>query len=582
MFQKVRPVKTLRGIAVSPGFANGTVVVYRPPLLDDVERRPISSDEVESEFKRFAVALDRAAEELAAVRQQVASDVGECEASIFDAHAAMLHDPALETHVHERLIQEEICAEAALADEMKAFAAQLTASGNDYMRELAMDIRDVGNRLLRHLCMDTGKSPLAELSPDSVIFARDLMPSETVCMDRKNVSGIATESGGPTSHTAILARSLGIPAVTGLTGLLDAAEPGSICLLDGTRETLTLNPSDAQRRRFKGRRQEFEQSRELMRLMENKTCQLKNGTRIQLLANINQTSDVDLANEHNLDGIGLYRTELMYLSALRAPGQTTQTRHYSRAAAACGTKPVTIRTFDFAIDKHPPFLSVDASAALELRGLRFALRQPRLFKSQLRAIIRSARDFPNIRILFPMVTGWWELNEALDMVKAISEEEKLEHAVPVGAMIETPAAIFALPEIIKLVDFISIGCNDLTQYVLAMERSSTSLSLHGNALHSSLLRAIQQITETAAAAECPVCVCGEAASDPLVAAIFVGLGIRELSVSPARAPVVRYALRHLSLSQAKRMADRATRSDPINVMDELQEIMPEDFHRVLA
>lgn len=575
-------MKALRGIAVSPGFANGTVVVYRSPLLETVERRPITDDEVGPEYKRFCAAIDSAVEEVSVVRQQVALDVGEGEAAIFDAHTAMLCDPVLKQNIRERLERERIGAEAALADEMQAFEKQLAASGSDYMRELAMDARDVGNRLLRHLCMDEGKNPLTELPPDSVVFACDLMPSETVCMDRGNVTGIATESGGPTSHTAILARSLGIPAVTGLTGLLDMADTGSVCLLDGIKGTLVLDPSDAQRQRFAGRRREFEQSQSLMRTMESKVCQLKNGTRIKLLANINQGSDVDLAGEHNLDGIGLYRTELMYLTAQAAPSCRIQSRHYSRAAAACGNQPVTIRIFDFAVDKHPPFLSVDSSSALELRGLRFALRQSRLFKTQLRAIARSAKQYPSLRILFPMVTGWWELKEALEMVRAISEEEQLEHAIPVGAMIETPAAIFALPEIIKPVDFISIGCNDLAQYTLAVERGSSSQSICGVTLHPSLLRAIRQIVGTAAEGNCPVCVCGEAASDPLIATILVGLGIREFSVSPGRAPVVRYVLRHLSLTEAKRAAECAAHAEPSNTMAELQAILPAELLSILS
>ncbi len=572
----------LKGVAVSPGYANGTVVVYRPPMLDGVERNSIEPEETESEFKRFADALGRAVEEITVVRQQVAIDVGESEAAIFDAHCAILNDPVLRQNVRARMERQLICAEAALADEMAAFAKRLAAAGNDYMRELAMDAHDVGNRLLRHLCLDEGQSPLAELPPGSVVVAKDLMPSETVGMDRENVAGIASERGGPTSHAAILARSLGIPAATGLPGLLDEARTGMACLLDGAKGTLVLNPSEGQRRRFSTHRKEFEQSRELMRTMENRVCRLKNGTRIKLMANINQSGDVGLADEHNLDGIGLYRTELMYLAAPSAPSHMTQTRHYSRAAAACSPAPVTIRTFDFAVDKHPSFLSVDAKVSLEQRGLRFALHQPRLLRSQLRAIARSCREHPNIRILFPMVTGWWELKEVLAMVRAVSEEAQLEHAIPVGAMIETPAAIFALPEIIKLADFISIGCNDLAQYMLAMERTSSGQTISECALHPSLLRAIRQIVDAAAQQDCPVSICGEAASDPVMAAIFVGLGIRELSVSPARAPVVRYALRHLSLSEAKRAADCAIQADPARVMHDLQAILPADLKPIVA
>ena len=575
-------MNALRGIAVSPGYANGNVVIYRPPLLDDVERRPIATEDLENEFTRFTAALDRALEEVAVVRQQVASDVGESEATIFDAHSAMLSDKKLLDNIRVRMSKKKVCAEAALADEMQAFAKKLTDSGSDYMRELAMDVRDVGNRLLRHLCLDEGQNPLAELAPDSMIIARDLMPSETVGMDRENVSGIATENGGPTSHTAILARSLGIPAVTGIDGLLDLADNVSICLLDGSKGTLVLNPSDSQRRRFAGRRREFDQSQSLMRVMESKVCRLKNGTRITLMANINQAIDVELVSEHNMDGIGLYRTELMYLSAESAPEHRVQSRHYNRAAAACGEHPVTIRTFDFAADKHPPFLSIDASSELELRGLRFALRQPRLFKSQMRAILRSAQEYPTVRILFPMVTGWWELKEALDLMKGVANEEELKPTLQVGAMVETPSAIFALPEIIKLVDFIAIGCNDLAQYTLAMERGSSCHTMAGLSLHPSLLRAVRQIAETADQSDCSVCVCGEAASDPIMATIFSGMGIRKISVSPARAPVVRYALRHVSLAEAKRAAECAIHAEPAKVMNDLQAILPAEFLQIIA
>lgn len=575
-------MKALRGVAVSPGYANGTVFVYEPPVLEAVERRTIEDADIDAEFDRFCAGIIQAIEEVSVVREQVAADVGESEAAIFDAHIAMLSDPILKKNIQEQLVKKKICAEAALADEMAAFARRLTASGNDYLRELAMDVHDVGNRLLRHLCTAGKKSLLSELPPDSIIVANNLMPSETVGMDRKNVAGIATERGGATSHAAILARSLGIPAVTGLDGLLETMQPGCTVLLDGVKGSLVLEPSDSQRHRFAARRRDFEQSQLRMRELERKVCQLKNGTRIKLLANINHAGDVGLADEHKLDGIGLYRTELLYLPVCSAPSSAVQYRHYKRAAMSCSDRPVTIRTFDFAVDKHPSFLSVDTEATLELRGLRFALRQPRLFKSQLRAIIRAAREHPNMRMLFPMVTGWWELKTALEMVRTLAETEQLEQPVPVGAMIETPAAIFSLPEILELVDFISIGCSDLAQYTLAMERTCAGQSIGECTLHPSLLRAIQQVVEVASKANCPVSVCGEAASDPLLATVFVGLGLREISVSPARAPVVRYALRNVTLADAKRVAECAMKADPSKVMEELIEILPPDLLSVIA
>jgi len=575
-------VKTLRGIGVSPGYASGRIVIYRSLALDTVQSRPIEPGNIETEFERFIEAAEHAQEELSVVREQVAADVGESEAAIFDAHIAMLSDSSLKQNMHERLRTSRICAEAAVAAEVRAFASRLASSNCAYMHELATDIHDVGNRLLRHLYLDEGQNRLAELPPNSVIMARDLMPSETICMDREHVSGIATECGGPTAHTAILARSLGIPAISGLGGLLNLANSGKTCLLDGAKGMIILDPSDAQRHRQASRRREYEQSRELMCATENQVCRLKNNTRIKLMANIHQSSDVDLATEHNLDGIGLFRTELMYLSARSAPTCLAQSRQYNRVAEACGTDPVTIRTFDFSVDKHPPFLSLDASKALEMRGLRFALHQRHLFKTQLRAIVHSACEHPNIRILFPMVTGWWELQEALDLVHALCAELKPGYKLPVGAMIETPAAIFALPEILKLVEFIAIGCNDLAHYMLVHKRSSADRTVSEAAMHPSLLRAIRLIAETASQADCPVCVCGEAASDPIMAAIFIGLGIRRLSVSPARAPTVHYALRHLRLAEAKKIAACATQTDPFTVHRKLQTMLPEELRKVLT
>ncbi len=448
------------------------------------------------------------------------------------------------------------------------------------MKELATDTFDVGNRLLRHLSMAGHKSPLSDLPPDSIIMAKSLMPSETVGLDRSHVVGIATEQGGPTSHAAILARSLGIPAVTGLTGVMDLAKPGTPALLDGAKGSLVLEPSDSQLQRFRGRRRSFEQSQHVLREMEGQVCRFKNGTRIQLMANINHVSDVGLASEHNLDGVGLFRTELIYLSVGAAPSSAVQYRHYTRAAIAVGNRPFTIRTFDFAVDKHPSFLSVDSTSLLQ-RGLRLALRQPRLFKSQLRAIVRAARDCPNIRVLFPMVTGRWELQEALEMLKTLSDDLQLQHRIPVGAMIETPAAVFCLSEIVEMVDFVSIGCNDLAQYTLAMERTAAR-NIGESTLHPVLLRAIQQIIDTASQADCPVSLCGEAASDPLLASIFAGLGIRDISVSPARAPVVRYALRHLTLTDARRLAEHAIHANPATVSKELQGMVPSALLPVIA
>jgi phosphoenolpyruvate-protein phosphotransferase len=574
-------MKSIKAIAVSPGYANGTVTVYEPPLLNSVLRRFIPSEAVESECDRFTTAIDHAVGDVAAAREQVAADIGDSEAAIFDAHIAMMCDPLLVKNILNRITKKRVCAETALADEVAAFCGRLSAYNRDYTKELILDVHDIGNRLLHRLSLDEKKNPLADLSPDSIIVARSLMPSETIGMDRTKVSGIATELGGPTSHAAILARSLGIPAVTGLTGLMESVEDGCTVLLNGTDGSILIDPTDSQRKRFTARRRKFEQSQKLMSQLENKVCRLSSRTRIHLRANVNHSGDIELANKHNMEGIGLYRTELFYLQSSSPPSLSLQCKHYQQAAAAGGIRPVTIRTFDFSTDKRPSFLSVDVSATHDLHGLRFALRNPRLFKSQLRAIIRVAKNHPNLRILFPMVTGWWELQEAFKILQAIAAKENFNRQIPVGAMIETPAAVFELPKILEQVDFISIGCNDLAQHILAIERNACR-NIGESTLHPSLLRAIRQVVGTAGKAGCPVSVCGEAASDPLLAVVFAGLGVREISVSPARAPAVRYALSHLSLDDAKKLAECAINSNPSTVIDDLMAILPASLRPVIT
>ncbi len=546
----------LRGNAISPGYAEGRAYLFSPPSLEAVPRKPVCPKAVRTECKRLLRALQTAYADIAAVKHQVAADIGEHESLIFDAHLALLHEPQFKRSIQERIVQERATAERALADEIDALAQNVARGGDDYLRERAVDIRDVGTRVLHALIRVEGGNPLAELPEDCILVARDLMPTDTITLDRGKVAGLVLQRGGVTSHAAILARSLGIPAVSGIPRITEQAVSGSRILLDGVKGAVVLNPSEGQRRRLAGRRRQYTNAMAILRAEDVKACRLRDGTRITLAANICQSDEVDLAVHHNMDGIGLYRTEMLYLAAPCPPPPALQYRQYCQAAKACGKKPLTIRTFDFAPDKRPVFLG-PAGPDGNGRGLAFAMRHHNLLKTQLRAIVRSARACPNIRLTFPMVSDCSTLRFVLTLIRDLQSEEKLEHPIPVGAMIETPASLFLLPEIIRQVDFITIGCNDLAQYLLALDRDFAPGSLRDLTAHPAMLRALKHIIDHARQQRIRVSVCGEAASDPVVAALLVGLGYRELSISPALAPEVRYALRHLSMKDLRNAARKA-------------------------
>lgn len=569
-----RKVKTLRGMGASPGYACGTLFVYRPLTLADVCERPILVTETDAECTRFETALRAARDELIMLQQQVVADIGEEQAGIFGAHIAMLEDVGLLKHIAQWIRDNKICAEAALAIEVQRSLRLLKAAACEYIRERATDVVDVGNRVLRHLCADDRYASLMDLPPDTIIAAGELLPSDTVRMDKKNVVGLATEGGGPTSHTAILARSLGVPAVSGVTGLLEAATGvKDRVLLDGVRGTLILSPSTGQTQCFVRRHRKFRQAVTLLRLDEPKACRLKDGSPVTLLANLNLAEEVDCVREHNLEGVGLFRTEMMYLLESVPPTLAMQRRHYGQVAEGCLKGPVTIRTFDFADDKRPLFMNHPDDGQYP-RGVVIPPQQDRLLKTQLHAIVRSARRYPNLRILFPMIRDWHDLKARVDLVRSISESEEMETKIAVGAMIETPAAVFLLPEIVDLVDYICIGCNDLAHFTLAEDRSLGTRSVRDYAMHPAVLRTIQQVVSVAEKRNCRVCVCGEAASDPLLATVLVGLGIRELSVCPPQAAEVRYALRHVRSSVATKLAAAALQADSRCSREEMKALMP--------
>lgn len=576
--------KSFKGVPASPGYAVGRVLIYRQPTLSNVTRESIPYSEATAEMERLEHALGKSIKELAAVKEQVLAELGEAESCIFDTHLSLLEDEQFRQRIYERIRHELINVEHALASEVASLEKVMSSLENEYLRERSMDFRDIGNRVLRNL-RDERTNPLNHLPPGSIVLATMLTPSDTIALDRENVVGLITESGGDTSHAAILARSLEIPAVTGVADLLASTEDGDKMLLDGKRGTVTVDPTPHQERRLKSRQNAYHRTIDRAREAEQHECRTRDGFRIRLLSNANRESEILGATEHHMDGVGLFRTEFLFTKAKSAPRLSHQTRLYQRGAELVDPMPMTVRTFDLGGDKRPAFLSTQQTSSnyLRLRGLRFALKEKHLFRTQLRAVVRAHREQENIRILLPMVVSRGCIVSTLEVLRSVAEQEGAEKLPALGAMLETPASIFELNGILDLVDFVSVGTNDLSQYMFAADRACLDMANSNVMLTPAMVRALRQVAETCARRRRPACVCGEAAGDPALALLLVGLGFRELSMSPARAPSVHFALRQMTLQDAQSLAQRVLCADhQTAIVKAMAERLPESVLNLSA
>jgi phosphotransferase system enzyme I (PtsI) len=546
----------LQGKPISPGYAAGIAFVSKPSL-DDVPRRPIAAREADREWRRFEEARDRSATELATVRRRVLHDLGKPHARIFDFHLALLRDKQLNARVRERIRTQLVNAEQALAEQVGEICDRMTRTDDAYMREREQDIRDVGRRILSHLA-GAPAADLSSLPEGTVLAAVELMPSDTLNLDRAHVAAVITEQGGETSHAAILARALGAPAITGITDLMSHVRTGMRVLVDGETGTVLLSPSGDQSAHFEDDRRRYQARAAAAQEAENHPCRTFDGIAISLQANIGRAAEAEQVVRHRLDGVGLLRTEFMFLDAPRPPERDLQHGIYRQVAEALGGRPLVARTLDVAPDKRPRFLEARGAdrRALAFRGLRFSLEEGELFETQVTAITLAATEH-DVRILLPMVVDPHDVSRAIGVVDEAARRCDLARRPLVGAMIETPAAIAMLDDFIEQVDFLSIGTNDLTQFMLAVDRAAIGVTDSYSVLHPAVLRAIRCVVERARAADRPLCLCGEAAGDPRIACLLVGLGVTQLSMSPARTPSVRYALCGCHGTDLERVAQAA-------------------------
>lgn len=569
-------METVNGKSLSPGLAIGPAVVvgyelqrrFAAPEMD--EAGFIQRADVGRECDRMDGALRNSERDLNSIAN-AANDRPSLAAAVelMSVHAAMATEIA--GSVKDRISSNLVGVEDALDSVISQWVARLQQIDNDYLRERELDVRDVGQRMMRHL---TGVAPDVHVKfpPGAVVVSRELVPSDAIALANSDVVAIVTEFGGKLGHTAIIARSLGIPAISGISNVTQRIPWGSTLLVDGTEGTVTVEPTEKQQSEFASRVSVEKRESSRLDSIDIQPCRTRDGTEISIFGNIGLQQELNQVLRQGLKGVGLFRTEFLYLESQVRPDTLSQQRIYAEMANELGDRPLVIRTFDLGGDKLPPFLSLDARIApssLDLRGLRFSLVEADLLRQQLAAIIQIAQS-ADVRILFPMVIGGHDFRQAIAVVEEVMDCCDALRRPLIGAMIETPAALFCLDEILELADFIAIGTNDLTQYLLAADRDLSADNEDFTAMHPAVLRAINQVIEAAGRWNRPVCVCGEEAGEPMMAEILIGLGIQELSVSPSRASDLRIAIGAVDIAVASALGQRAlTCGSP----DEVRELL---------
>lgn len=554
---------TIQGIAASRGIAYGQVFLYLQSELE-IPRYTVDADKRVAEIARFEQALLVTRQQISQVQDQVTKNLGEEEALIFDAHQMVLEDQALigETirDFEKTGLNIETCFNAVAQRYIQAFSE----IDDEYLRERAADIKDVAKRVLHVLLGQTAMS-LSQLVDKRIIVAHDISPSEAAGIDRSAALGIVTDVGSRTSHAVIVARSMKIPAVVGTNDLTTKLKNGDWVMVDGYEGCVIVNPSEQTLFRY-GKIQKAKQSFESRLMAVNDLPpETLDGVTIPLHANIEKPDEVALVQQYRGAGVGLYRTEFLFLSALKVPTEEQQYAAYKEIVSGLAPLPVTIRTLDVGGDKplpgDPHLIGPEANPFLGFRAIRLCLENPVMFKNQLRAILRASAH-GKVEVMYPMISGPDELDRANAMLaeaKAELRERKqpFDENIRVGTMIEIPSAALAGDLLAEKCDFFSIGTNDLIQYLLAIDRGNSRIAHLYDPTHPAVLRVLKQIIDTGRAHKRKVCVCGELAGDSMFVPLLLGLGVDELSMTPTLLPAVKFIIRAMKMSDARHLAAEA-------------------------
>jgi phosphotransferase system enzyme I (PtsI) len=555
-------MKKLTGIPASSGIVLGKAFLYPEDDFPELPRYTIKKDQIDDEWRRLLNAIDEAAREVKALNDRAVREISKEQAAIFEAHLMMLEDPDFKDQIKDRLWKNLNNCEWIVREISHELVQKLVSSGDPYLRERAADISDVSHRIINKLLSIT-KFSLADLSEDVILVVHDLLPSEVLTMNKERVKGLAMDMGSRTSHTAILARAFEIPAVLGLSSATREINPGDLLVINGTTGEILIDPDEKNLNQYEQAFHQYHEMFDGLLALAELPAETSDGRRVSLKANIELPEEAAQARRFGAEGIGLYRSEFLFLTPGYTADEEAQFRAYSQVVKAMKGLPVTIRTADVGGDKLLPEFqrANEKNPLLGWRAIRFCLSLPELFKTQLRAILRAS-VYGNVGIMFPMISGVEELEEAKEFLEEAKGEcrrrgQAYAQDIQVGTMIEIPSAALTADILAERSDFFSIGTNDLIQYTLAVDRGNEKVNYLAQPTHPAILRLIKTTIDAAHNRGIRAVMCGELAGDPSATALLLGLGLDEFSMTASSIPQVKRIIREVSMADCRVLAENA-------------------------
>ncbi|MGB9678899.1 MAG: phosphoenolpyruvate--protein phosphotransferase [Thermoanaerobacteraceae bacterium] len=570
----------LKGVAASPGIAVGKAYLYTKEKVD-INLDKINESEVDEQINRFENALELTQKQIKKIKEDTLKQFGHDKAEIFEAHLMLASDPELINGVKDMIKNELITAENAANKVIEQNASVMEGLNDEYLKERAADLRDVGTRILNNI-VGVNSGDLSDLEEEVIVIAKDLSPSDTATMKIEKVLGFATDVGGRTSHTAIMARSLEIPAVVGLGNVTKNISNGDLVVIDGLEGIVIINPEEEVIKKYEIKKKDYETKINKLKEQRDLPAITTDGKKVMLVSNIGTPNDVNSALNNGAEGVGLFRTEFLYMNRSSLPTEDEQFSAYKEVAEKMKGKPITIRTLDIGGDKELSYLDMpkEMNPFLGYRAIRLCLDRTDIFKTQLRAILRAS-IYGNINIMYPMISSVIEVRKANEILKEVKNELKNEgikydENIKVGIMVEIPSAAVTADLLAKEVDFFSIGTNDLCQYTLAVDRMNEHVKDYYQPFNPAILRLIKFVIDAAHKEGKIAAMCGEMAGDPLAATILLGLGLDEFSMSSSSIPEIKNIIRNTEYKRAKQIADEALNiSEPDKIRNTMENLLKE-------